>query len=424
MNKKNIFFFIFFITPHFIFTKNKSSLAVNVSAQKHAKIKVVLCVADDDLKSVAQTLQKDFSFSGQCAVTTKPYASLDKKALNELLGLGYALAVVVNQEDDYLNWQLYDLTQAKEEKTGTLKKRGKITRTWAHNLADALWPKISGEPGFFSSKIAYCKDEYCPGKRKVKHIYVADYDGQHGRRLVGTPTVNIAPRWNNDRRNPLLFYSEHTNENLRLMTVTMKGEKKVASSFDGINMLPAFSSDGRRVVYCASQGQGHCELYYYDKGTFSKVTKNGGNNISPTFADDASIFFCSDFQTRSPQIYWCDLNKKKLKRITRGGYCAAPVYSPRKKMLAYIKMERGVGQIFTYDLKNKKHTQLTFDGGSKDEPSWSPCGNYLLFSVEHAQKSKIAMLNLLTNKRRVVASGPDFYSYPSWSFSFGPSATA
>ncbi|GAH05844.1 unnamed protein product, partial [marine sediment metagenome] len=78
-------------------------------------------------------------------------------------------------------------------------------------------------------------------KKSYKHIYVADYDGSNEQLLVSTPTVNVTPRWNNDPANPLIFYSEHTNENVRLMVADMKGRRRIVSNFDGLNMLSSYS---------------------------------------------------------------------------------------------------------------------------------------------------------------------------------------
>ena len=72
-------------------------------------------------------------------------------------------------------------------------------------------------------------------------------------------------------------------------------------------------------------------------------------------------------------------------------------------------------QLFLYDTITKKHTQITGDAGNKEEPSWSPCGNYLLFSREKNSKSRLAILNVLTNERRFITPPNQHVSYPAWS---------
>ena len=130
---------------------------------------------------------------------------------------------------------------------------GKSLRGWAYALADALWLELTGQVGFFSTKIAFCK-EMAQGKGNAyKHIYIVDYDGSHQEPLVTTPTINVAPRWNKVFKRPLLFYSENTNSNMRMMATTLDRHRIMASNFEGINMQPAFSPDGQMVVYCATR---------------------------------------------------------------------------------------------------------------------------------------------------------------------------
>lgn len=328
------------------------------------------------------------------------------------------MAIFLNETPHHhaIDWRLYDTTQAVMLKGSKYTKRGHVLRGWGHNVADDMWVALTGQEGFFSTKIAYCKNARITKKRTIKHVYVADYDGSNEQQLVNVPTVSVAPRWNHDAKNPLVFYSEYTNSNVRMVAVNMHKKRRIASNFDGVNMLPAFSIDGKRVVYCASRGDGNCQLYCYDQGELKKLTHNAGNNVSPTFSDDGlKIFFCSDAQTGKPQIYCHDLVTSSLERLTQDGYCAAPSYCGKKNRIVYSKIIQGIMQLCIYDLVTKEHTQLTFDRGHKEECSWSPCGNYLLFSVEEGERSKIAMLNLLTNDRKYVTDSKYVCSYPSWS---------
>jgi len=402
--------------------KKEKALAVNIEVQHHAAINVMIGVVgkkDKNLSELASIVKRDFEFSGQCNVAIKTFPQqLSKKHITKLFKDGYPLAVFISngQNERVLDWRLYDTYQACMIKGKQYKKRGKQCAGWAHNLADAVWPTLTGQNGFFSTKIAYCKQVSCPGRTRTKHIFVADYDGNNEQLLVSTPTINVAPRWNKDKYNPLLFYSEGTNSNIRLMVVDMKKRRKVVSDFDGLNMLPAFSKDGKKVVYCASHGEGSCQLYYYKKGKLKQLTHNNGNNVSPTLSDDGNIvYFCSDFQTGRPQLYSYDIKRNKQTRLTQSGYCAAPSYCSKRNAIAYSKMVKGKMQLFLCDVATQEHTQLTTDRGNKQECSWSPCGNYLLFSVGQGGKSAIATLNLLTNERRTITSKKDKCSYPTWS---------
>jgi len=78
-------------------------------------------------------------------------------------------------------------------------------------------------------------------------------------------------------------------------------------------------------------------------------------------------------------------------------------------------MVKGIMQLFMYNTVNKEHTQLTFDESNKDECSWSPCGNYLLFATQRGLKSRIAMLQIHTKETWFVTKPTEICSYPTWS---------
>ena len=285
-----------------------------------------------------------------------------------------------------------------------------------NNIADTVWPELTAQDAFFSTKLAYCKEVMGSRNNRCKHIYIADYDGSHEQAVIATNAINIAPRFNQDPYNPLLFYSESTNANIKLVISDMKGAKKTASNFDGVNMLPSFSQDGTKLIYCASHGNGTCQLFHYEKKDLRRLTNNNGNNVSPSLsADGSQLYYCSDY-TGKPQIYCLNLVSGVQKNITNANEsCFCPAYCSKNSLLAYSKAVKGSTQLFIYDSVSAKHRQLTFEQGNKDECSWSPCGNYLVYGVDHASKSRIVMHNLLTDKHHTITSSNDVCCYPTWS---------
>lgn len=398
------------------------AIQMDVSATEHSRLKLLVGVIGDDteLYDIAKIMQKDFGFSGQFDVDVQKFAQpRSKRELQRLFGDGYSLVVFINSSNrtKSIEWRIYDTSQATMVVGKKYKKRGTSIRGWAHNLSDKVWPQLTAQEGSFSTKLAYCKQVVTPeSKCPLKHIYVADYDGSNEQRLIATPTVNIGPRWNQDLRNPLLFYSEIADTNIRLMVSSMKGSRKMASNFDGVNMLPSFSADGKKVVYCASRGDGNCQLYLFEKGSVKQLTRNTGNNISPSLSDDGKrLYYCSDFPSGRPGIWRYDVRTGKRVRITKQGAAFSPAYHQKTGKVAYTKMVSGAAQVFCYDEHTQEHRQLTFDAGNKEECSWSSCGNYVLFSVERGASERIAALNILTNEQRFITAAQDKCSYPAWS---------
>jgi len=396
-------------------------LTFAIAAKENAKVKLFIGSVNphkwhgDELVAI---LKHDFSFSEQFDVTLGTYDHTPGKTeMKKLFAEGYLLALFINaKSSNQLEWRIYDTMQGNMVNGKIYTVRGTALRGWAHNIADAVWPQLTGQEGFFSTKIAYCKDVKGKAGKKVKNICIADFDGTQEQLLVNVPTITVAPRWNHDVNNPLLFYSEFTNSNVRLMTVDMHKTRRIASNFEGINMVPAFSGDGTKGVYCASRCDGTCQLYYFEKSIFKKITHNGGANVSPTMSSDGNeIYFCSDFETGHPQIYKLAVRTKKIDRLTHEGYCATPALNEKHHSLAYTKKVGAEMQVFMLDLNTMAHTQLTHDKGSKQECSWSPCGNYLLYSLDQRNASRIVMYNMLSGTKKFLTDASVVASYPSWS---------
>lgn len=396
-----------------------SGLSVSVSATKYTTIPLKIIYVGTCAKAFKETLAKDLSFSGQCTISSDQLDMIPEKSFIEALAQdGYLFVIVIGFADDtMLFWRLYDTRNAKQIAAKKYLKQGTVERVWAHNVADSIWPVLTGKSGCFSSKIAYAKAQHCAHKKAdIRMICMADYDGSHEEILVDTPTVNIAPRWNRDTKKPILLYSEYTDDKIRLVMVDMHKRRKVASNFDGINMLPAFSADGKCAVYCSSRADGNCHLYRYEQGELKRILDNNGNNLTPTLSADGSyMYFCSDYKGNRPHIYRYDFYTKNLTQISAGGGSMGPCYCPQNKKVAYSKIINGVMQIMIYDENTKEHTQITQDAGNKDEVSWSPCGNYLLYSIEKNGKSRVAMLNLATHHQRYITSSQTDCIYPAWS---------
>lgn len=409
-----LFFFLITVT-------NIQCMSISIKATGHTTISLAIMLVQDvpELEKVARILKKDFEFTGQFDACIKKIdtASVSKEQIKKM-NSSHQLALFLNGcDDNHIEWRLYNTRTVSMIKGKKYTKKGTTEKEWAHAIADMVWPVMTNNPGFFATKVAFCKEVPLPSGHSYKHIYVADFDGSDPQLVIGSSTINVAPRWNRDAENPILFYSECTKSNIRLMALDIKSlRKKIVSNFDGLNMLPAFSQDGKRVVYCASRGDGACNLYYYEKGKFKRLTHNNGNNISPTFAECADkIYFCSDFETGLPQIYSYDFVQNSQERITQSGYCASPVFNAAKQQLAYTRLVNGVNQIFVYDIAKKEHQQITFDAANKEECSWSTCGNYLLCCIADKNASRIALIDICSQQTRYITPIGDRCSYPSWS---------
>ncbi len=397
-------------------------ISLTISGAQQAQMPIAIIVLDgnnSELNDIAATIKKDLQFTDQFSVSIKKCdAKISpkdlKKNMQHLCNKGIPLALYISKESKKtVSWRLYDTMQCTMMCGKRYTKKSSTAREWAHAIADETLQNLTGNKGFFASRIAYCKDSKNNKGQTHRKIYIADFDGSNEELLVDLPTIAIAPRWHSTK--PCILYSEYADTNVELMSVDMHKKRKPISNYDGLNMLATYSPDGTSFSYCASRGSGSCQIYLVDHGNLKRCTRNSGNNTSPIFIDEDHLCFCSDFQTGNPQIYIGDLKTGHLKRITTGGYCTTPSYCPKTNKIAYHKMIQGTMQIMIYDCATKTHMQLTKSAGNKHEVSWSPCGTQLLFAHEVPGKnSRLCNLNLLTNATKYITNAQDECSYPHW----------
>jgi tol-pal system beta propeller repeat protein TolB len=419
MNKIALILAIHIIIPFYA-----NPVTCNVSAGNSKKTQLAIIGLGEPttyLKDVCKTVSGDLSFTHQFDVTTQYVKKLgSKKDLTKIYEKGLPIAVFISDEptQEKLLVRVYDTRTAKMIKGCKIPKHTEVTREWGHAVANAVLPILTTQDGFFSSKIVYCK-----AKGKKHAVCITDFDGSHEKELFVSDSSLVAPRWNNDKENPVVLYSEYTPVNVRLMTANLKGEKSVAVNFEGLNMLPAFSEDGSEVVLCLSEeGNTHLYKYRYNKrkkrGVYTRLTHNQGNNISPTLLANGDIVFCSDYETGRTHIYYLKQKDGTLTRLSEGSSCYCPSYSRASHKVAYSQMHKGVAQLMLYDFETGQEKQITYDSGHKLESSWSPCGNYLIFSVDHGKNKRLAVKSLLTDKTRYLTSANQSCSYPSWSMNY------
>ncbi len=406
-----------------------------VGALTHAKMPLAIGIVgkNKELKKVSQIIKHDLEFTDQFAVSLKKISHVESKDdVTHWYKQGYSLVVFIEGEGDKYTWRLYDTLDARMIKGKTIYSQDTASlRQRGHYLADELWPELTGNQGYFSTKIVYGKQVCQRGRNCKRYIYVRDItdsDGLSEEVLVASPTINIVPRWNRDPQHPLVLFSQYRSTNIALVAVDMKGKKKVVSNFDGVNMQVAYSPQGNEVVYCLSRNPNNkfashltSQLYYYcndsaNKECLKRLTHNPGNNFAPHWGPDQTLFFASDAtKSGNPNICWMNLKDQTTQWLTENVYATSPNYCPANNKLAYARIVEKRMQLWLYDIASREHKQLTFDPTEKDDCTWSPCGNFLSYSVEINGRSRIAIYNMHTREQKFLTSEDEDCSYPAWS---------
>jgi TolB protein len=176
-------------------------------------------------------------------------------------------------------------------------------RRMAHKVADAVYSRITGESGYFDSRIVFVS-ESGPKNNRAKRLAVADYDGAGVRFLTDSRALVLAPRFSPTGDRILYTSYESGFPQIVLMDVA-NGARRALGQLPGeMTFAPRFSPDGGSVVFSATQG-GNTDLYVMgvSGGAASRLTSAPSIETAPSYSPDGSqIVFESD-RSGNQQIY-------------------------------------------------------------------------------------------------------------------------
>ncbi|MGX9355292.1 Tol-Pal system beta propeller repeat protein TolB [Roseobacteraceae bacterium S113] len=339
----------------------------------------------------------------------------DWKAINaQALVLG---AVSVSGNQINVKFRVYDVFSNQELGKG-LQFNG-TTEGWrrvAHKIADQVYSRITGESGYFDSRVVFVSETGPKGDRK-KRLAIMDYDGQNVQFLTGSEAIVLAPRFSptGDR----VLYTSYATGAPRIHVLDVGNtQARILEQAPGTQSFsPRFSPDGRSIVFSLAQGA-NTDIFRMDvaSGAMSRLTNTPAIETSPSFSPDGSqIIFESD-RSGSQQIYVMSASGGEARRISfEQGRYGSPVWSPRGDRVAFTKQANGRFHIGVMRLDGSDERLLT--ASFLDEsPTWSPNGRVIMFTRETQGASGSASLYSVDisgrNLKRVTTPGGG--SDPSW----------
>ena len=283
-------------------------------------------------------------------------------------------------------------------------------RVTGHRIADDIYEKVTGEKGFFNTKIAYVKKT---GTRF--DLIVADSDGQNEQSALTSREPIISPRWSpgGDK----LAYVSFENRKPQIWVHEIYTSKRtLVGNFRGSNSAPAWSPDGNTLAIALTLSGG-TQIYSIPAsgGESRRLSNSGGIDTEPWFAPDGSIYFTSD-RGGSPQIYRMSGSGGEARRITfRGTYNVSPRVSPDGKTLAFVARTNGVFRLSTLDISSPGQQERVITDTDKDEsPSFAPNGRMLLYATDIGGRGILATVSVDgQTKQRISVTAADARE-PAW----------
>jgi len=293
-------------------------------------------------------------------------------------------------------------------------------RRIAHIIADAVYKRITGEDGYFDTRIVYIS-ESGPLDKRIKRLAIMDQDGANHRYLTDGKALVLTPRFSPTAQE--ITYLSYARGTPRVYLFNIDtGQQEVLGDFPCMSFAPRFSPDGNRVIMSIALN-GASQIYAMDLRTrrATQITSTESIDTSPCYSPDSSqIVFNSD-RGGSQQLYVMNADGGNIHRISFGnGRYGTPIWSPRGDLIAFTKFDSSTFYIGIMRPDGSGERLLT-QSFLVEGPTWAPNGRVLAYFRQQPSdsrggggRSRIYSIDLTGyNEREMVT--PQDASDPAWS---------
>lgn len=319
-----------------------------------------------------------------------------------------------------VEYQLWDPFTESSLKGNIYKAKEKDWRRIGHKIADDIYKRITGEEGYFDTKILFIAASG-PAKKRIKKLAIMDQDGANMKYLNEVNSLNLTPRFSPDNHSALYLSFANNKARVHLRNLN-SGSDHILGNFKGMTFAPRFDPTGKKVIMSSSHN-GTTDIYLMDLSAKKpeRLTTGAYINTSPYFSPDGEkIAFVSD-RSGSPQLYVMNRDGSNQERITfsKGSYFS-PIWSPRGDYIAFAKKVANSFYIGVIRPDGSGERVLT-QGYLVESPAWSPNGRVIIYTrgepyrgSNMAAKSYLCTIDITGNFERTLKLPTDA-SDPSWS---------
>ena len=331
--------------------------------------------------------------------------------------------VTKSNEKIAVEFRLYDVFAQKQLLGKKFETSEKNWRRVSHIVSDAVYERITGEGGYFDTRIVYVAETGSKENRQ-KRLAIMDQDQANHRFLTDGSYLVLTPRFSpNSQKITYMSYMTRNSPRVYIFDIET-GQQEIVGEFPGMTFAPRFSPDGKKIIMSfADPDIGNSEIYILDLATRNKkrITNSTAIDVSASFSPNGrKIVFNSDRSGRR-HLYVAKSDGSNIKRISReAGSYYTPVWSPRGDKIAFTKQEGGQFYIGVMDVDGSNERMIA-KSFHVEGPTWAPNGRYLLYFKEERTaedgsggNSSLYSIDLTGyNERHIIT--PLGGSDPAWS---------
>lgn len=294
-------------------------------------------------------------------------------------GLVTGQAIFLPDGQLQVDFRLWDTFAEKQIVGMSFKTTPENWRRLGHLVADAIYERLTGEKGYFDTRIVFISESGPKTKRRYR-LSMMDQDGANPMFLTNGDFLVLSPRFSPTMQ--AITYMSYERQVPSVFVFDLQtGQREIIGQYAGMTFAPRFAPDGHRVVFSYSRDN-NVDVYVVDLRSRrpQRLTADPGIDTSPSFAPDGQRLVFNSDRGGSPQLYVMNADGSGQQRISFGqGRYTTPVWSPRGDLIAFT---RQVGQSFSIGVMRPdgQGERILTTSFSDEGPTWSPNGRVILFT--------------------------------------------
>lgn len=322
-----------------------------------------------------------------------------------------------------ISFWLIDVYKGKQLEGVNITASNENFRAAAHAISDIIYERLTGEPGAFSTKIAYITREKTgrTGRNSVEYsLWIADMDGVNKQILLKSKEPLMSPTWSPDGQK-IAYASLEERGAQRIFIQDWKTGTRWPMQVRGISKralqgAPSWSPDGKKLAF-HNIINGNAEIYVIDLSNKKtrRITKHRALDTEPSWTPDGKFIIFTSLRGGSPQLYKIPANGGRAKRLTfEGNENLRAAVSPKGNTIAMVhSAERNKYSIGILDLDSGQMNIIT-DGTFDESPSFAPNGSMILYATSKGRQGVLKAVSVDGEVENVLTFG-EHIGEPAWS---------